>query len=66
MFYARSRFLSSLTACINSNASLTARNIKLDKLPALMLVGKSRLEGRQTCEVLSVIHGKFLCLNTTL
>lgn len=53
-----SRFLSSLTACINSNASLTARNIKLDKLPAIMLVGKSRLMGRQTCEVLSVIHGK--------
>ncbi|XP_017835852.1 FAS-associated factor 1 isoform X2 [Drosophila busckii] len=50
-------FLSSLTACINSNASLTARNIKLDKLPAIMLVGKSRLMGRQTCEVLSVIHG---------
>ncbi|EDW02560.1 GH19823 [Drosophila grimshawi] len=50
-------FLSSLTACINSNASLTARNIKLDKLPALMLVGKSRLMGRQTCEVLSVIYG---------
>ncbi|KAL7737615.1 hypothetical protein ACLKA6_007725 [Drosophila palustris] len=50
-------FLSSLTACINSNASLTARNIKLDKLPAIMLVGKSRMMGRQTCEVLSVIHG---------
>lgn len=58
-----SRFLSSLTACINSNASLTARNIKLDKLPAIMLVGKSRLMGRQTCEVLSVIHGK---LNTLI
>lgn len=50
-------FLSSLTACINSSASLTARNIKLDKLPAIMLVGKSRMMGRQTCEVLSVIHG---------
>ncbi|XP_034476126.1 FAS-associated factor 1 isoform X3 [Drosophila innubila] len=50
-------FLSSLTACINNTASLTARNIKLDKLPAIMLVGKSRMMGRQTCEVLSVIHG---------
>ncbi|KAH8347984.1 hypothetical protein KR084_002913, partial [Drosophila pseudotakahashii] len=49
-------FLSSLTACISSNASLTARNIKLDKLPAIMLVGKSRQLG-SNCEVLSVIHG---------
>ncbi|XP_020814501.1 FAS-associated factor 1 isoform X1 [Drosophila serrata] len=49
-------FLSSLTACISSNASLTARNIKLDKLPAIMLVGKSRQLG-SNCEVLSVIQG---------
>ncbi|EDW85524.1 uncharacterized protein Dwil_GK23123 [Drosophila willistoni] len=49
-------FLSSLTACISSNASLTARNIKLDKMPAIMLVGKTRQLGRH-CEVLSVIHG---------
>ncbi|EDW48065.1 GM20096 [Drosophila sechellia] len=49
-------FLSSLTACVSSNASLTARNIKLDKLPAIMLVGKSRQLG-SNCEVLSVIHG---------
>ncbi|XP_030386055.1 FAS-associated factor 1 isoform X2 [Scaptodrosophila lebanonensis] len=50
-------FLSSLTACIGSTASLTARNIKLDKLPAIMLIGKSRMTGRTSCEVLSVIHG---------
>ncbi|EDW35466.1 GL17286 [Drosophila persimilis] len=49
-------FLSLLTARISSNASLTARNIKLDKLPAIMLVGKSRQLG-SNCEVLSVIHG---------
>ncbi|KAH8283575.1 hypothetical protein KR018_007660, partial [Drosophila ironensis] len=49
-------FLSSLTACISSNASLQARNIRLDKLPAIMLVGKSRELG-SSCQVLSVIHG---------
>lgn len=57
MFPELCRFLSSLTACISSNASLTARNIKLDKLPAIMLVGKSRQLG-SNCEVLSVIHGR--------
>ncbi|KAH8327222.1 hypothetical protein KR074_007524 [Drosophila pseudoananassae] len=49
-------FLSSLTACISSNASLMARNIGLDKLPAIMLVGKSRELG-SGCGVLSVIPG---------
>lgn len=54
------RFLSSLTACVSNTASLTVRNISLDKLPSILVIGKSRLAGRTSCEVLSVIHGR-LC-----
>ncbi|XP_055920273.1 FAS-associated factor 1 isoform X2 [Eupeodes corollae] len=49
--------LSSVSACVGNTASLTVRNIPLDKLPAILIIGKSRLSGRSTCEVLSVIHG---------
>ncbi|XP_037948410.1 FAS-associated factor 1 [Teleopsis dalmanni] len=50
-------FLSSVTACIGNTASLTVRNTPIDKLPSILLIGKSRLSGRSSCEVLSVIHG---------
>lgn len=49
--------LSSVSACVGNTASMTVRNIPLDKLPAILIIGKSRLSGRSTCEVLSVIHG---------
>lgn len=38
---------------------MTVRNISVDKLPSILVIGKSRLSGRTSCEVLSVIHGKF-------
>ena len=44
---------SSLSACAGMTASLAARNIPLMRLPAILVIGKSR----STCEVLSVIHG---------
>lgn len=47
-----------MTACVNNSASLTVRNISIDKLPSILLIGKCRLAGRTACEVLSVIHGK--------
>ncbi|XP_075165902.1 fas associated factor casp [Haematobia irritans] len=50
-------FLSSVTACIGNTASITVRNISIDKLPSILVIGKSRLSGRSSCEVLSVIHG---------
>ncbi|XP_073846108.1 fas associated factor casp isoform X4 [Musca autumnalis] len=50
-------FLSSVTACISNTASITVRNISVDKLPSILVIGKSRLSGRSSCEVLSVIHG---------
>uniref|UniRef100_A0A1B0FPV9 UBX domain-containing protein n=1 Tax=Glossina morsitans morsitans TaxID=37546 RepID=A0A1B0FPV9_GLOMM len=49
--------LSSVTGCISNTASLTVRNISIDKLPSILIIGKSRLSGRTSCEVLSVIHG---------
>lgn len=60
MFYSLfliKRFLSSVTACISNTASITVRNISVDKLPSILVIGKSRLSGRSSCEVLSVIHG---------
>lgn len=50
-------FLSSITACVSNTASLTVRNIAVDKLPSILVIGKSRLSGQSSCEVLSVIHG---------
>ncbi|XP_023307578.2 FAS-associated factor 1 [Lucilia cuprina] len=50
-------FLSSVTGCISNTASMTVRNISIDKLPSILVIGKSRLSGRTSCEILSVIHG---------
>lgn len=55
-----SRLLSSVTACISNTASLTVRNISIDKLPSILIIGRSRVSGRTSCEVLSVIHGKMI------
>lgn len=46
-------FLSSISACVGVSASITVRNIPVDRLPAIIIIAKSR----STCEVLSVING---------
>ncbi|XP_055385315.1 FAS-associated factor 1 [Condylostylus longicornis] len=46
-------FLSSISACVGVTASITVRNIPVDRLPAIIIIAKSR----STCEVLSVING---------
>lgn len=46
-------FLSSISACVSVTASITVRNIPVDRLPAILIIAKTR----STCEVLSVIHG---------
>lgn len=49
----KNMFLSALSACSNPTAMITVRNIPVNQLPAIVIIGKSR----STCEVLSVIHG---------
>lgn len=46
-------FLSSLSACAGSTALITVRNTPVVRLPAILIIGKSR----SVCEVLSVIYG---------
>lgn len=46
-------FLSSLSACAGSTALITVRNTPAVRLPAILIIGKSR----SVCEVLSVIYG---------
>lgn len=46
-------FLSSISACGGVTATITVRNMPINSLPAILIIGKSR----STCEVLSVIHG---------
>lgn len=46
-------FLSSILACGGTTATITVRNISVNQLPAILIIGKSR----STCEVLSVIYG---------
>ena len=45
--------LSSMTSSIGTPASITVRNIPTDRLPAILIISKSR----SNCEVLSVIYG---------
>ncbi|GAB0092562.1 FAS-associated factor 1 [Sergentomyia squamirostris] len=49
----KNMFLSAITAAIGTPASLTVRNIPIDRLPAILIISKSR----SNCEVFSVIHG---------
>lgn len=48
-------FLSSLSACTspNTTALISVRNMQVNRLPAILVIGKSR----SMCEVLSVIYG---------
>lgn len=46
-------FLSSISACAGSTALITVRNTPLIRMPAILIIGKSR----SVCEVLSVIYG---------
>lgn len=46
-------FLSSLSACAGITALITVRNTPVNRLPAILVIGKSR----SVCEVLSVIYG---------
>lgn len=46
-------FLSSLSACAGATALITVRNTSINRLPAILIIGKSR----SVCEVLSVIYG---------
>lgn len=46
-------FLSSLSACAGTTALITVRNTPVVRLPAILVIGKSR----SVCEVLSVIYG---------
>lgn len=46
-------FLSSISACAGSTALITVRNTPTLRLPAILVIGKSR----SVCEVLSVIYG---------
>ncbi|XP_054739687.1 FAS-associated factor 1 [Anastrepha obliqua] len=53
----RNMFLSSVTACVSNTASITISTKPVDKLPSILIIGKSRLSGRSSCEVLSVVDG---------
>lgn len=46
-------FLSSISACVGVNASMSVRNIHVDRLPAIIVIAKNR----STCDVISVING---------
>lgn len=46
-------FLSSLSACAGATALISVRNMTVTRLPAILVIGKSR----SVCEVLSVIYG---------
>lgn len=46
-------FLSSISACAGSTALVTVRSTPVIRLPAIIIIGKSR----SVCEVLSVIYG---------
>lgn len=46
-------FLSSLSACAGTTALISVRNMTVNRLPAILVIGKSR----SVCEVLSVIYG---------
>lgn len=46
-------FLSSISACLNTTACITVRNTPVIRLPAILVIGKSR----SVCEVFSVIYG---------
>lgn len=46
-------FLSSISACAGSTALITVRNTPIIRLPALLIIGKSR----GACDVLSMIYG---------
>lgn len=45
--------LSSITSSIGTQASITVRNIPTDRLPAFLIISKSR----SNCEVLTIIYG---------
>ncbi|XP_055702324.1 FAS-associated factor 1 [Phlebotomus papatasi] len=49
----KNMFLSAITGAIGTPASITVRNIPIDRLPAILIISKSR----SNCEVFSVIHG---------
>ncbi|XP_067633136.1 FAS-associated factor 1 isoform X2 [Eurosta solidaginis] len=53
----RNMFLSSVTACVSNTASMTISTKPVDKLPSILIIGKSRLSGRSSCEVLAVVDG---------
>lgn len=46
-------FLSSLSACAGTTALMHVRNTPTNRLPIILIIGKTR----SVCEVLSVIHG---------
>lgn len=49
----KNMFLSSISACVGTTATIAARNMLVGQLPSILVIGKSR----STCEVLSIIHG---------
>ncbi|XP_036332127.1 LOW QUALITY PROTEIN: FAS-associated factor 1 [Rhagoletis pomonella] len=53
----KNMFLSSVTACVSNTASITISTKPVDKLPSLLIIGKSRLSGRSSCEVISIVDG---------
>ncbi|XP_017478553.1 PREDICTED: FAS-associated factor 1 isoform X1 [Rhagoletis zephyria] len=53
----KNMFLSSVTACVSNTASITISTKPVDKLPSILIIGKSRLSGRSSCEVISIVDG---------
>uniref|UniRef100_A0A1Q3G262 Putative regulator of the ubiquitin pathway n=1 Tax=Culex tarsalis TaxID=7177 RepID=A0A1Q3G262_CULTA len=49
----KNMFLSSISACVGMTASITVRNIPVDRLPAILVISKNRSQ----CEVFQVIYG---------
>uniref|UniRef100_A0A8D8F0E7 FAS-associated factor 1 n=4 Tax=Culex pipiens TaxID=7175 RepID=A0A8D8F0E7_CULPI len=49
----KNMFLSSISACVGMTASITVRNIPVDRLPAILVIAKNRSQ----CEVFQVIYG---------